>query len=321
MAITLDSAPKRLVGEPRNYTEAMAAGFLEHGLTGLTTPITPWHAKSIRPTNAITGKPYLGANAIALMTRAAAISDIHDGRWVSAAQGQQRGWILKPGERPTIVEYIQTTGRGVGGQTVPLEKPRVLHAQVFHASQWQNIPDAKRVLPDAKRTIIGEQIIQASGVTFHHQVPRTDGFYSGRTDAIHMPGRDAYRSAGEFQGVAIRSIAAREAHIIGGHGGNGLIRGSIEHGATELRSHMAALLITGESGVPFQPSSDRTIHDAMARALGHDRHEFFKAADDAQTIVHTMTRARGIEIDRGQQPAMLGLIQLQTPAIEAMLAF
>ena len=108
------------------------------------------------------------------------------------------GAQVKKGARGTLVQYWKQEERRLirdeqGGkryEVISLERPRVFHAVVFHASQIDGLP----ALPEQKagenaafeRHQAAERLLTASNAKiFHDQM--NSAFYRPSTDEIHLP--------------------------------------------------------------------------------------------------------------------------------------
>jgi antirestriction protein ArdC len=297
MAAAINLPGERLtVPGVRDYAREISDAFAKHGLQTLLQPIRPAAVGSLAPVNAVTGKPYLAANAVLLLTSPAARQDRQDPRWATVEQIMGQDWDLKKGAQGQTVEYWQTHRRGTDGERLKLERPRVFHATVFHASQIDGIP-ARNLRAIGSLVALGEAIKDASPVPFLHDQARGRSFYSRSDQTVHLPAADMYPDAATYHGDVVRGIASYEAHRRAVDADRPVVIGSLEHAQQELRSHMAALIISAETGLPYSPSRNDTAARNMARAVQAEKFEFFHAARDASVIAKEVL-SRGYEVLR-----------------------
>jgi antirestriction protein ArdC len=83
---------------------------------------------------------------------------------------------------------------------------------VFNAQQIDGIPaqELKR-LQDWEVVKTGEEILQNSGATIAHD-QQDRAFYSRAQDSIHLPAREAFRSAPDYYGTALHELAHWTGH-------------------------------------------------------------------------------------------------------------
>ena len=253
----------------------------------------PWNPDKVGvgldlPHNMATGHVYRGGNTFWLMAQG-----YDDPRWCTYRQAQEKGWQVRKGEKATTVEYWQfdKEEERVNPETgktekvrVRLEHPRCFYAKVFNASQMDNTPpyEPKQKLdwdPNEK----AERILTASGVPIHYK-QHDLAFYNPIADSIQLPPKSAFENPSDFYEVALHELGHATGHesrldrdLTGGFGSEGYAR-------EELRAQMASLYLAAEIGVPFNPERHAAYQAFWLKVLKSDRHEFFRAARDAELI-------------------------------------
>src|SRR5690554_6428948 len=136
------------------YHERVAEEVIKALQEGTAPWIKPWEPgqQPDRPTNALTGKPYRGWNSVYLSM----MQKGDDPRWCTYKQAKELGAQVRKGEKGSVVQYWQfrekqlvkdDQGKPVLDdegkkqyRNVELERPKVFHAVVFHASQIDGMP-------------------------------------------------------------------------------------------------------------------------------------------------------------------------------------
>jgi antirestriction protein ArdC len=161
----------------------------------------PWHhdgAATGRPVNAVSGKPYRGANVLMLWA-AAETARYPSGRWATYRGWASLGAQVRKGEQATMVLFWKQVGGTDAADDGQSEEEAGGRARfmargynVFNAAQVDGYdPPKPRVLDAAERHAGAEAFFG------HLDVPRVTGgdaaFYRPSTDTIHMPPFDRFR--------------------------------------------------------------------------------------------------------------------------------
>jgi antirestriction protein ArdC len=332
MATTRPS-PADAKTEKRDFRQEVTDSIIRMLEQGVAPWQKPWDASALHtPLNPTTGKPYRGGNALHLL--AVGIKrGYSDPRWTTYKQAAENGWQVRKGEKGTQIEFwdFSRTGpsdRGKPNDTVAgteedeksvgakVGSQRPLHRvyTVFNAQQIDGIPAyAPKEHTPFEVAEAGESILRNSGVAIHHD-QRDRAFYNRRSDAIHLPPKQAFKDAAGYYGTALHELA----HATGAP--NRLNRptlnesyrfGDLNYAKEELRAEIASLFIAAERGIPHDPSSHAAYVGSWITALRDDKHEIFRAAQDASkaadfvlSLERDQALAEAVEVeapDRGEQ--------------------
>lgn len=213
------------------------------------------------------------------------------------------GAQVKKGARGTLVQYWKQEerrlirdeqGRPVldeqGGkryEIISLERPRVFHAVVFHASQIDGLP----ALPEQagkdtafERHQAAERLLTASNAKiFHDQI--NSAFYRPSTDEIHLPPQSQFTSPDGYYATALHELGhwtGHERRLKRQLLGNPF--GSAEYAREELRAEIASYMLGMELGIGHDPGQHHAYIEAWIRILKDDPLEIIRAARDADQI-------------------------------------
>lgn len=291
--------------EHRPYHEQVAATIIEALERGTAPWVHPWDPGLMPspPVNALTGKPYRGVNQLWLSMQQYGY-DKKDPRWCTYKQARELGAQVKKGARGTLVQYWKQEerrlirdeqGRPVldeqGGkryEVTSLERPRVFHAVVFHASQIDGLP----ALPEQEagenaafeRHQAAERLLTASNAKiFHNQM--NSAFYRPSTDEIHLPEKGQFRSPDGYYATALHELGhwtGHESRLNRQLLGNPF--GSAEYAREELRAEIASYMLGMELGIGHDPGQHHAYIEAWIRILKDDPLEIIRAARDADQI-------------------------------------
>ncbi len=173
----------------------------------------PWQPGAFEmPLNPTSRKTYRGGNALHLMVVGMRRA-YEDPRWLTYRQAAANGWQVRRGEKGTQIEFWQFPGaepsENSGNNAGRSNKDRLIYRvyTVFNAKQIDGIPAHAPRMPQEWITIeSAERILQHSGARIcHDQSDRA--FYDRASDTIHLPPRAAFKTAGNFYGVACRELA------------------------------------------------------------------------------------------------------------------
>jgi antirestriction protein ArdC len=260
--------------------------------------IVPWHRpwepdKCIgpqAPVNGITGRPYHGANVLALALSPHAFLT-GDPRWCTYQQALEHGYQVRKGEKATTVFFakplnVQTKERDTDDPDSPAS--RTIHMlkaySVFSmGSQIDGVPpyapptveEAPWTKPDAAQTIIANSraVVRVGG---------DRAFYSPSTDHIQLPPDNAFPGPAEFSSVALHEMThwtgARhrlDRDLTGGFG-------SAKYSFEELIAEMSSLFVTGTLNLPQTTTNSAAYIGHWNAKLKSDNRAIFKAAAQAQ---------------------------------------
>lgn len=291
--------------ERRPWHEQVAATIIEALERGTAPWVHPWDPGLMPspPVNALTGKPYRGINQLWLSMQQYGY-DKKDPRWCTYKQARELGAQVKKGARGTLVQYWKQEerrlirdeqGRPVldeqGGkryEVISLERPRVFHAVVFHASQIDGLtplPEQKAGKDTAfERHQAAERLLKNSGASiFHDQA--NQAFYRPSTDEIHLPEKGQFRSPDGYYATALHELGhwtGHERRLKRQLLGNPF--GSAEYAREELRAEIASYMLGMELGIGHDPGQHHAYIESWIKILKNDPLEIIRAARDADQI-------------------------------------
>ena len=285
----------------QRYCDQVAETVIQKMKDGTAPWVRPWAAGETppRPVNASTGKAYRGLNSLWLTM----CQPDDDPRWCTLKQANRLGGKVVKGSRSTTIRYWAYTDRrpkrdengnyaldGEGKRqyvVVQLERPKVFHARVFHASQIEGLPELERPAPKAPEWDPcgeAEKILQASGANIKHD--QSDrAFYRPVTDSIHLPQRAQFAEARDYYGTALHELGHWTGHE--SRLDRELVRcdfGSEEYAREELRAEIASYMLGTELGVGHDASMTAAYLTSWIKALEEDPGEIYRAARDADKI-------------------------------------
>ena len=194
----------------QDFVEETAKNIIDSLKNGTAPWVKPWKAEELNdvmPYNPITGKKYLGINSINLMLRG-----YNDPRWLTYKQAQSIKAQVKKGEKSTLIQYWQFNyekneldekGNPVLDEkgkpkkiVVLLDQPRVYYANVFNATQIENMPKLEKTnkIDIFKRNELAEKILKNSNAVIKHD--SNSAYYSPINDEIHLPKKEAFFEEG-----------------------------------------------------------------------------------------------------------------------------
>ena len=261
----------------------------------------PWEPGTFHmPFNPTTEKGYRGGNALHLMA-VAAQKGYEDPRWVTYRQAQENGWQVKKGEKGAHIEYWQFNDRnGRDGRQSPADdgpaeagkddkdRHNPIHRiyTVFNASQIEGVQPLQPKQPQEWEVAhAGEEILRNSGASIHHdQADRA--FYSRGRDEIHLPPKDAFKSAANYYGTALHELGHWSGHPTRLNRqtlNEGYSFGDPNYAKEELRAELASVFLAAERGIPHNPEQHAAYVGSWITALRNDKNEIFRAAKNAHT--------------------------------------
>ena len=308
--------------ERRPWHEQVAATIIEALERGTAPWVHPWDPGLMPspPVNALTGKPYRGINQLWLSMQQYGY-DKKDPRWCTYRQARELGAQVQKGARGTLVQYWKQEerrlirdeqGRPVldeqGGkryEVISLERPRVFHAVVFHASQIDGLtplPEQKAGKDTAfERHQAAERLLKNSGASiFHDQA--NQAFYRPSTDEIHLPEKGQFRSPDGYYATALHELGhwtGHESRLSRQLLANPI--GSAEYAREELRAEIASYMLGTELGIGHDPGQHHAYIESWIKILQDDPLEIIRAARDADQIRGYIMGEKTTEREPGAQ--------------------
>jgi antirestriction protein ArdC len=266
--------------------------------------VKPWSATpdANTPCNAVTNRPYSGANVVLLWMAQAA--GYRTPRFVTFRQAAELGGSVRRGEHGHTVFFVkrlQVQDRdGVDGDTkiIPIMKTYT----VFNVEQCEGLPDRVMTLgeikarnPDQRDPTIDE-FLACSGATIREGAG--EAYYRPSDDYISLPRFEAFKSAAHFYGVAFHELGHWTGHT------SRLDRdlrhrfGERAYAAEELVAELVAAFLCAEFSIDGDLRHAGYIASWIS-LLKADSKAFFTACSRAQAAADYL---RGLAL-RGMQPA------------------
>lgn len=204
MASTLEKV------KPAKVIADKMADLIENGIVPWRKP---WTGEGIRldgPQNAITNRPYSGANRWYLFAVALA-KGYCDPRWLTFKQAQSKGGTVRKGEKGTSVIFWNI--KEVADANAPGGKKKIAFCRiyyVFNVMQCDGVTfpeikprEVKEWTPDEKVTAcvtsLAEWYDTDGAPSLHHGYDAA--YYAPDTDSVHMPNRETFNRPVDYAQV------------------------------------------------------------------------------------------------------------------------
>jgi putative DNA primase/helicase len=300
----------------RDYRQELTDRIIQALEDGTAPWQKPWAGGIAElPFNPVSGTVYRGGNVLALMDRG-----FVDPRWCTYRQAEERGWQVRKGERSTGIEFwkFYDDGERIDPETGEIEKvrikrdnPIVRYANVFNASQMDNVPEYVADQPQWAPQEVAERILSASGVPIHHdQIKRA--FYRPATDDIHLPPRNAFESSLNYYGIALHELGHATGHEDRLNRNLSTEFGSEDYAKEELRAELASMFMAHRLGIPFDTESHAAYVGSWIQALKNDKNEIFRAARDAEKITEYVLALANEQVQT-RAPAAIPVLASDAP--------
>jgi antirestriction protein ArdC len=251
----------------------------------------PWHrwgGALGQPINAITGRPYRGANVLQLWLTAE-LEGYPCGRWATLRQWSAAGGKVRKSERATPVVFWKTT-------TATSDKPddeadpapRLIGRcyYLFNEAQVENVQPREhvsRLSPD-QRIAAAESFIAATGADIRHGGDRA--LYSPASDQICLPNFEQFRDPLGYYAVASHELVhwSGAKHRLDRELGGRF--GAHSYAAEELVAEIGAAFIAAQLGLTLKPRDDHASYvSSWLQVLRNDSRAILTAAAKAQEAV------------------------------------
>jgi antirestriction protein ArdC len=317
---TSQTTPVEPKPEKRDFRKEVTESIVRMLEEGVAPWQKPWDAAGIQtPFNPTTDKPYRGGNAVHLMA-VGLQRGYTDPRWMTYRQAAENGWQVRKGERGSQIEFwdfrTETGERnGAGAEAsngAPNDEAKTVKPihRVYTVFNAQQINGVTKYEPKTRTAFeiahSGEQILANSGANLAHD-QRDRAFYNRSRDSIHLPPKEAFRDAPGYYGTALHELAHWTGHPsrLNRSTLNEAYRfGDVNYAKEELRAEIASLFIAAERGIPHDPTNHAAYVDSWAKALKADKHEIFRAAQDASKAadyVLSLEHDKAIQSDQSRQ--------------------
>ncbi len=271
---------------------------------GAPTFEMPWHhtgASLARPTNAETGKPYLGVNIISLWASASQHAFFSD-YWATYRQWQNLNAQVMRGEKASIIVFYKEMTKDVWDEaTGETTEERYLMARtswVFNADQVHGWQTPFATGPDPIETIEeADAVVAATGADIRHG--GAEAAYVPSDDYIIMPARP--RFTGTTTTSATEGYYATLLHELT-HWTSHPTRldrdlagqfGSDAYAMEELVAELGAAFLCAELSITNTPRVDHAAYIAhWLKVLKSDKRAVFTAASKASAAARFVGRFR-----------------------------
>lgn len=210
----------------------------------------PWKGSASWPRN-LSGRQYRGINIWILLAEGR-----NDPRWMTFAQAQAQGGMVRKGEKGTPVilwRRIEVEDRDATGKKKVI--PLLRYFTVFNAEQIDglNLPPLEVLPPLGDPIESAEAIVQ--GYADGPSIAEDGGgraYYRPSTDSIHLPKRATFTSQADFYSTLFHEMGHSTGHAsrLDREGIGGFDHfGSDRYGKEELVAQMTSAFLAGEAGI------------------------------------------------------------------------
>ncbi|RZM21934.1 MAG: DUF1738 domain-containing protein [Pedobacter sp.] len=287
--------------ETKDLHVQVAEGLIKALQAGTAPWQRPWSTEGLLiprlPYNAISGKRYQGINVLSLL-----LSGREDPRWLTFKQAEAAGFMVKSGEKGTLIQFVKTvqrvTKRDSGGQIIlddnhkvvtedrPLTKAIISNAWVFNAAQIQGLGALVSLAAASKKwepLERAEGLIKNSGATIRH-LAGDEAYYDLRTDSITIPEHSQFDAADKYYATLLHELGHWTGHSSRLDRSLFNFPGSPGYAREELRAEIASMMLGDSLGIGHDPGQHSAYVAAWIQLLTDSPFEIHKAATDAEKI-------------------------------------
>lgn len=277
--------------EKKTADQQFAEEIIRQLEAGTAPWVRPWdfcEAYRDTPFNAISKAEYRGANILRLFMSAAK-HGFSDSRWMTYRQAKERGWYVREGEHGTAINFFKVYDRDQENENGEEEKVRHMAIKtyvVFNAQQIEGIESVRTSLPELRwePIEIGDRIIANSRARIFHDGGNR-AFYDFMKDEIHLPEREAFRTAAGYYSTALHELAHWTGNVGRCDRKMASSFGTQAYAREELRAEIGSWMLAVHTGLPFDPAEHTNYIGNWIKTLKEDYREIFRACQDAQRIV------------------------------------
>jgi putative DNA primase/helicase len=303
---------------PNNYAEIVSNSIVKQLKEGTAPWVRKWEpGETFKPYNASTGNEYKGMNALWLMS-VAEQKGFKDQRWLTFAQANSLDAHVNKGEKSTVIQYwkwsqeqnrLGDDGKPLRDEKgvplkviVPLEQPKLFHANVFNAEQISGLlpPIPKVIKSEAERHQEAEDLLTASKANIIYQ-PGNRAFYQPLLDKITLPERQQFHSPDAFYSTAFHELGHWSGHKSRLDRDLAHPFGSEGYAKEELRAEIGSLMLGDRLQIGHDPSQHVAYIGSWIKAIQNDFREIFRAASDAEKITNYVTNKMELAQTASQQ--------------------
>jgi antirestriction protein ArdC len=247
--------------------------------------VKPWSATPGQnmPCNAVTNRPYSGANVILLWMVGASYASP---RYLTYKQAQERGGNVRKGEHGYTVVYVKQMVWKEKDTDEEKHGAMMKAYTVFNIDQCDNLPEKVKTLGAVKhrnhdeRDATIDEFIAATGADFREQHSDRACYHVG-PDYVEMPKFEGFKSASNFYSVAFHELGHWTGSSTRCGREFGKRFGDHRYAAEELVAELTSAFLCAE----FDLDGDLRHPGYIAnwiKLLSDDKQAFFTAASKAQ---------------------------------------
>ena len=285
-----------------NITDTIVAA-IEAGASKYEMPWNKQGADSMLPVNAVTRKPYRGANVLMLWATAEE-KGYPTHVWATYKQWEQLGAQVRKGEKSSLIIFWKfrlqqqeaadapTEEATVKGRVIPMARAYC----VFNAAQvdgWKGGEVAAPTKTEAQRMTEAENFFRKTGARIHEGGNRA--CYNPLTDEIRMPKFEQFKAGELFYSTLAHEIV----HWTGGRSERSprdLNKrfGSEGYAMEELVAELGSAFLSAELGLQLDARKDHAPYvQNWLTVLKNDKRAIFTAATKAQNAVDYLLKLTG----------------------------
>lgn len=271
---------------------AVTARVLDAPSRGTAPWRRPWHVLSGTPANALTGRPYRGANVVLL-----GLSPYRDHRWVTFRQALELGGNVRRGERSTeIILWKPLEVPAKDAEEEARRVPLLRTYRVFNAEQCEGLrlPPARLDREARER----ERIPRAETVPrFMPDPPKVRegeraAWYAPGEDLVGVPAIGAFHMPDAYYATLFHELGHATGHprrLARPAVSEGIRLGSADYSREELVAELASAFVCAAVGLDNSLEDNAAAYVAgWLRALREDSRAVVVAAGQAQRAADWM---------------------------------
>ena len=200
------------------YTE-VSARIVAELEAGAAPWIKPWSATpgANTPCNAVTNRPYSGANVVLLWMAQAA--GYRTPRYLTFKQALDLGGHVRKGERGTKVYFVKKLEiqEEADGNSSTRLVPMMREYTVFNVDQCESLPDTvktgkpMRVRNPDTRDELADEFLRSTAADIREG--QGEAYYVPSRDFISIPAFEAFKSADHFYNVAYHELTLDDSRL------------------------------------------------------------------------------------------------------------
>ncbi len=274
--------------------QQITAKIIEQLEKGVVPWRKPWknYGTGAMPRNAISNRPYSGANVVLLWIDAEA-KGYNCAKWLTFKQALEAGGHVRKGEKSSQIAYLGSITKTDEKSGDPRKIPFLKSYAVFNLQQCEGLDHlsdtAPRVINPGTRNELAEQFIRSTGADVRHGESRA--YYASKGDYVNLPMFEAFTGAEEYYSTAFHELV----HWTGAeHRLNrtfGKRFGDAAYSAEELTAELGSAFLCAEFGFDNQ-----TLENSAAYI---DHWRSFLTANDQAFVAAAGAASKAADYLRG----------------------